>query len=367
MGKSKAWFFKWLDRYKTGEENWYTDRQRTPKQVSGKTSSEMEEIIKLTRQSLYNEDVFCGAQAIHWELTELGVRELPSLRTINRIISRNDLTHRRSGRYEPKGVSYPQFNTNIPNHRHQLDFVGPRHLRINGGKALRFYSLNVVDLATGRCGVQPIYSKSGDAVYGAIWAIWKRLGMPRHLQVDNEFAFYGSPTHPRGMGPLIRLCLKYGIELWFIPPSEPWRNSVVEQFNNHLQQKFLDRIVMENKEKLMEGALKYEYKHNSRYRYSKLGGKTPLATLENYNGLNLLFPNPEEPIPAVPLTKSKTGRYHLIRHIRGDGVLNVFGEKFKLPPELHYEYVVATVDVEQQRLLIFHDQRQKLDFEYKLR
>jgi hypothetical protein len=106
--------------------------------------------------------------------------------------------------------------------RHEADFVGPRHLR---GKtdSLRFYSMNVVDLSTGRCGTQPLFGRSGNALYKALWAIWGRLGVARHLQANNEMAFYGSPTHPRGMGPLIRLCLHYGIKLWFIPQSEPWR------------------------------------------------------------------------------------------------------------------------------------------------
>lgn len=31
---------------------------------------------------------------------------LPSLRTINRILERNDLTYRRTGKYEPKGTPY---------------------------------------------------------------------------------------------------------------------------------------------------------------------------------------------------------------------------------------------------------------------
>lgn len=181
MGRSKTWFFKWLGSYRSGNSEWYIDDPRSPKQTPGKTSIEMEEIIKLTRQSLYNEDVFCGAQAIHWELSEQGLSSIPSLRTINRIINRNDLTHRRTGRYEAKDIPYPKFETRLPNHRQQLDFVGPRHLRTEG-EALRFYSLNVVDLTTGRCGIQPVYNKSGDAVYEAIWGIWKRLGMPRHLQ-----------------------------------------------------------------------------------------------------------------------------------------------------------------------------------------
>ena len=328
----------------------------------------------MTRLSLYNQGLFCGAQAIQWELSEQGHSSPPSIRTINRIISRNDLTHRRTGRYEAKGVPYPVFTPDRPNQRHQMDFVGPRHLKGNQG-TIRFYSLNVVDLATKRCGVQPLYSRSGNALYEAIWAIWRRSGMPQHLQVDNELAFLGSYKYPRGMGPLVRLCLCHDIELWFIPlylcrhgrqASEPWRNAEVEGFNNHYQQKFLARRVMGSEAELEKGSLEYEHKHNSRYRYSKLGGKTPLATLKQTNGTILRFP-PDEPVPKIPLGKPESGRYHFIRHIRGDGKLDVLGEKFRMPPELHYEYVVATVDVDRQKLKVIHDLKQVLEFNYEMR
>ena len=318
----------------------------------------------MTRLSLYNQDLFCGAQAILWELEEQGVQPLPSLRTINRILNRNDLTHRRPGRYEPKGARYPDLPARIPNFRHQADFVGPRHLRGQKG-ALRFYSMNAVDLNTGRCGTQPLFSRRGDAEIKAFWAIWGRLGLPRHLQVDNEMVFFGSPTHPRGMGPLIRLCLHYGVELWFIPPSEPWRNGVVEQFNKHYQQKFLDRLVMQTENELQEGALGFEEKHNSRYRYTKLNGKTPLETLAHSGKKALRFP-PDLSAPKTPLRKPKRGRYHLIRFIRNDCKLDIFGENFRVSPDLQYEYVVATIDVKEQKLKLIHDQLQVDEFDYRL-
>ena len=44
----------------------------------------MVEVAKMTRLSLYNKGVFCGAQAIRWELEDLAIEPLPSLRTINR-------------------------------------------------------------------------------------------------------------------------------------------------------------------------------------------------------------------------------------------------------------------------------------------
>ena len=318
----------------------------------------------MTRLSLYNKGLFCGAQAISWELEEQQVRPLPSLRTINRILKRHDLTHRRTGRYEAKGVPYPSWPTHIPNERHQADFIGPRHLRGRAG-AIRFYSMNVVDLATGRCGTQPLFSRNGSAVYAAVWAIWHRLGLPRHLQVDNEGVFYGSSAHPRGMGPLIRLCLHNHIEPWFIPPSEPWRNGVVEQFNKHYQQKFLDRVTMRTKEELQQQALAFEHKHNTRYRYSKLNGKTPLKALAEFGHKPLRFP-PNESAPKFPLDKPKSGRYHLIRFIRSDCKLDIFGEHFPVSPHLQYEYVVATIDVKAQQLKIIHDQHQVDEIEYKL-
>ncbi len=151
------------------------------------------------------------------------------------------------------------------------------------------------------------------------------------------------------MGPLIRLCLHYGIELWFVPPAEPWRNGVVEQFNNQYEQKFLGKVPMRTKEELRKGALAFECKHNSRYRYGKLNGKTPLNALAQYGNKRLRFP-PELPAPQTPLDKPKTGYYHLIRLIRSDRKLNIFSERFRVSPELQYEYVVATIDVKEQKL-----------------
>jgi hypothetical protein len=148
----------------------------------------------------------------------------------------------------------------------------------------------MVDLCTGRCGVEPVFSRSGQAVVDGFWSLWKRLGMPSQLQVDNEMSFYGSPTHPRGMGPLIRLCLHHNIHLWFIPVKEPWRNGVVEKFNDHYGKKFLRKVTICSKPALIQESHDFEYRHNSQYRYSKLGGKTPLAILESMSKKKCISP-----------------------------------------------------------------------------
>ena len=46
--------------------------------------------------------------------------------------------------------------------------------------------------------------------------------------------------------------------------------------------------------------------------------------------------------PRLPLAKPRQGRYHLVRFIRSDRRLDMFGEKFELPVETTHAYVVAT-------------------------
>jgi len=117
----------------------------------------------MVRLKLYNQDLFCGAQAILWEMEELGAKPLPSIRTISRILARNELTHRRTGKYEAKGTVYPVLSSALPNQTHQIDLVGPCYLK----GPVRFYSLNIVDTATVRCGLQSSLSKSGQTILTA--------------------------------------------------------------------------------------------------------------------------------------------------------------------------------------------------------
>jgi len=348
LGYSRKWIYKWVERYESGDDDsdWCQNQTSAPHSNPCKLSKEMVDAVKLVRLSLYNEGVFCGAQAIRMELEDLAVDPLPSLRTINRILSREELTHRRTGRYAPKGKEYPKLVGRFVNEVHQMDFVGPCYL----GGPVRFYSLNSVDLATGRCAINPVLNKAGQNSIDAIWSIWCRLGVPHHQQVDNEAVFYGSQKYPRGMGNLIRLCLLNNVEAWFIPLAEPWRNGVVEKFNDHYQAGLLRRVVMKEEEDLRRESLLFEHKHNTRYRYTKLQGRTPQAALE-HSRETIRFPESTTP-PTWPLPKPSVGRYHLIRFIRSDAILNVFGEKFRLPPEATYEYAVATVDVAKQELSV---------------
>jgi len=359
-GVSRRWLYKWWARYSRDTATWFQDDSRRPHTQPGRTPAEIEEIVQLVRLELYNQAQFCGAQAIRWRLADLAVTPLPGIRTIGRILVRRELTHRRTGRYEPKGVPYPRREAIHPNDVHQSDFVGPCYLR--GG--LRFHSLHSVDVTTKRCGVEPMVGGKAGVIPG-LWALWRRLGIPKFEQVDNELCFYGSPAQPPGMGKLIRLCLWHGVEPVFIPVREPWRNGVVEKFNDHWGAKFQRRVDMTTAADLLRESLAFETRHNLQWRYSALAGKTPMQALAATEA-KLRFPPSSDP-PREPLPKPERGRYHVVRFIRSDGQMDVFGERFPVPPEAIYAYVWGTIDVREQSLSLYLGSDLLNQQEYRLR
>ena len=65
------------------------------------TKEEVEQCVILTRLSLYNRELPCGSKTIIRKLEEeYGVTPLPSQSTVARILTRQGLTHKRTGFYE---------------------------------------------------------------------------------------------------------------------------------------------------------------------------------------------------------------------------------------------------------------------------
>jgi hypothetical protein len=298
-----------------------------------RSSAEVEQLIVDARRRLIGEGGFAGAQMIAWEL-EQSELSIPSIATINRVLKRHGLIEPAGRRAVSRGKKYPAPEA-LHAGVHQSDFVGPRYLR----GPVRFYSLNTVDVATARCATVPILNRSTEAVVPALWETWVRLGVPRIQQLDNELVFFGSRLHPRGLSQVLRLCLLHDVEPLFIPPAEPWRNGVVEKFNDHWQQKFLSQP-MSTFAEVHTRSRAFDERHNSRWRYRKIGGRTPNEAL---SGSRITPRNPRQiGPPALPLPRPLRGRYHFIRFVRSDRVLDLFGERFILPAQAAHEYVRAT-------------------------
>ena len=65
------------------------------------SAKEVEELVVMVRLHLYNQGAPCGARALRQRLDRhYSFTPLPSESTINRILSRQCLTHKRTGSYD---------------------------------------------------------------------------------------------------------------------------------------------------------------------------------------------------------------------------------------------------------------------------
>jgi len=168
-----------------------------------------------------------------------------------------------------------------------------------------------------------------------------------YLQMDNILPMRRSNRYPHSFGLVVRLCLKLGIQPVFIPLNEPWRNGIIERFQNVFDKMFFRSQRFDSFNHLIEESKVFESFHNHNHRYSTLHGKTPL---EVYSGDgDLLLENFRLPLKLF----IAPGYVHMVRFIRSDRILDVFGEKFLLPME--YEYVCVTIDTEKEILKVYQD------------
>jgi len=355
LGKSKAWFFKWLKRSQLDGEDWAKDLSRRPHRTRRRIDKAMEQAVIETRKHLEKElYAQIGALNISWHLKQQGINP-PPIVTINKILKRNHLVRKRI-KYQPKGVSYPALEVIQSNYLHEFDMLGPRYLKNDG----RFYSANIIDAYDRRCSVNPIRRQTKIDIINTLIHCWQTLGIPTYLQMDNKLPARGSNRYPRSFGLVIRLCLKLGIQPIFIPIKEPWRNGIIERFQDVFDKMFFRAQYFESFFHLLQQAKGFEAFHNQKHRYSTLEGKTPMEKVSgDLKFLPSNFKLPER-LSIAP------GYVHLVRFIRSNRILDIFGEKFSLPVEVEYEYVWATIDTAKETLSIYHDSKLIEKFDYPL-
>lgn len=360
LNKSRKWVHHWINRFaqKKGAENWYKDESRSPKKVHSRLATETELQILFIRRELMNERMAqTGAISIQYEFERRGIKPVPSTWTINRVIARHGLNKKRSVDKPPK--EYPELFYST----HQMDLVGPRHIKGDG----KFYSINIIDVTSHSCYVKAVRTKSSDGIVNALANFWNKHGLPDALQMDNELAFRGSNRYPRGFGSVVRFALSQGVAVIFIPIGEPWRNGIIEKFNDTYQKKFITAYTFENLAMLSEQESRFIDFHNSNHRYSSQGHKTPdevraLQLPPIYYQANIHLPV-HKGDQRIPVTK---GCIYYIRFIRSDLKLYLASEVFLLKAELRYSYVVAEINVYNHSLIIRQNNEIKQVFPFPI-
>lgn len=354
LGRSREWVYKWISRYESGLAKWHESKSHAPVHKSNKTPASVVDQVVKTRHIL-DEDphMESGAYSIWYYLTDKGIKP-PSVPTINRILRDHGLTSKKL-RYKKSGIEYPQ----VPINTQIMDLIGPRY--IHGGE--RYYLLTIISNDTRHAGVYPILSKSGEDITRSLLDFWKEYSIPDFLQMDNELSFKGSNRHPRGLGTLLRTVMALNVSPVFIPVGEPWRNGVVERFNQKVEKTLL---LQEHRSfnELIAHSKVFVNKHNSSHHYSTFGLKTPLQLDEEFcmsvTPLRKDFVYEKRP----PLDSRNLNEIHFIRLVRSDLIISVLNTEIKVSPKLMYTYVDACLLINEHRLLIRQDNKTVQSFDF---
>jgi putative transposase len=354
LNRSRPWFYKWLSRYENNPQgNWFTEHSRRPLSIKNTISSDMEKLVIQIRHKLENTlYAQVGAISIQWELSKLNIKPLP-VWTIDRIIKKHNLSHKKP-KTSKRENDYPDYSRA---YTHQIDIVGPRYLAKNRRK---IYFLNIIDTHSHCVHINPVRNKASEGIVRSVVRFWQQFGIPDFLQMDNELAFRGSNRYPHSFGQLIHLILLHGVKPVFIPQAEPWRNGIIEKFNDTFDKKFFRTQTFNDFNDMAASIKDFETFHNLNYRYSANKNQTPMTVFNSDLSVCRLdkdFQIPER-IGVVD------GEVIIIRFIRSDRKLNIFGEIFLLKADLVYKYVQAVISVEAQMLKIFYDDRLEQEFPY---
>lgn len=350
--RSRKWLYLWLDRHKQKPDCpfWFKDESKAPHSKPTKIHPIIEERILNVRQTLEDCNYAqTGAIAIQYEFQDRGW-QIPSVWTINRTLARNHIIEKAIPHKKRK--DYPELFI----HSHVMDLVGPRYIKGNG----RFYSVNLMDTLTHTAFVKAVRCKTGEEVLSAIVTFWRTYGMPDALQMDNELSFKGSNRYPRSFGVVVRFALWNGVSPVFIPIREPWRNGMIEKFNDTYSKRFLKRNTFTDFNHLQLEEEKFMHFHNQYHRYSTQQHKTPFEMTEMLGPFERLKENIDLN-KRMPLEK---GSVYFIRFIRSDLKLHLNSEVVVVDESLKYSYVVAEVNIDNQCLLIHQNDEviQKMEF-----
>ena len=143
---------KWLQRYREHGLAGLRDQSRAPKRIHNRTPEPLVRKILALRDALAahkgRRAAFAGigAETIHFELQRRGLRRLPAISTIEKILARAGKTKKVKGQRLAGGPPYPHIRARRMGDLQQTDLVGPRYLRGSRG-VTRFYSIHTIDVA----------------------------------------------------------------------------------------------------------------------------------------------------------------------------------------------------------------------------
>jgi putative transposase len=351
ISRGRTWLNKWWRCYEKNGRAGIESHSRQPHQSPQAYDEKARAVVLRLRRALERRSVgLIGAQTIQDEIREHRLlHEIPSLASINRWLKEAGLI--KVAPPQPKKVYYPAPQLKQAQRLDACDWTS-RYLP-GGQKVFVFHTVE----ATTRILEQTICAnKTVGSVRIHLLQVWRKLGMPDLLQLDNDSAFCGGERTPRRFGTIVRLCLYLGIEIVFIPPGEPKRNWLVENVNGLWARAFWKRYRFRSFKEVIDRSPLFIEWYAYKYRPQPLNGKTPAHAEPGAPRQRLLVRQilglPEQ----LPIT---AGRIHFVRRVTVDGTISLLGETWKIGKRRAHQYVWATIVTHRQRLEIYHQRSEQ--------
>jgi len=360
LGKSPRWVSYWGNRYDPDDPvGSLQNHSSRPKQPHTQWPEMVKQqvlhsrCLRVAAQPPGYQYALVGAEAIHYELLDLGVTPTPPVRTIHYWLKQAGLTVRSlpTTRPDPAAKAYPAPACAAINELHQLDLKGPVYLV---GQPQKYYLLALRDFRSKAVALAAAQDRQSATISDFLVAAWQRLGLPQTLQMDNGLELRGSNRYPRSFGKVVRLSLDVGVAPLFIPPHEPWRNGFIENFNGQMARLLLDHDHFSTYAELQAGAARLESAVNTTHRLTALEGQTPNEFRAD-KSIRFLAPDYDWRQHDLQL---RQGTIAFIRLVRKSGRITLHADdKLDIAPALHGQYVLARVHVADKTLLIYHNEQ----------
>ena len=362
--RSRRWVQRWIGRYEVEALTAsLQDHSRAPKHVPWAYPERIKRMaiqIRLERESgkrAKYQYALVSAQAIYYEMRELGISPLPTPDTIHLWLKQAGRIAERRSRKAPN-PTYPLLPCKAVNDVQELDFKGPFYLQDHAHK---YYLMVLRDKLSKKTALRALANKSMDVILDFLVSAWQTLGCPKRLKMDNCLDFRGSNLYPRSPSKLMRVCLDLGIQPVFIPLREPWRNGVVENLNGLLDRFLFRTKTFETEKQLSKAVQRMETTINTRHRLPALQGKTPQEFSAH---AKLRYPPANYDWRTRDLRLVK-GNVTFIRLVRKSGRITLTAnDKFLIGKKYKWQYVMANVDVAKKKLHVFWQGKHIKSFDY---
>lgn len=258
FGVGVATVASWVERAKgqrLDRVDW-SDRSHAPHKPR-RTATAVEDLVVTTRSDLAQGDLGAiGADAIRQALVDQGVANVPSVRTINRILGRRGaLDGKKRTRRPPPPTGW--YLPDVAAGGAELDSIDiVEGLVIKGGPQVEV--LNGISLHGGLPASWPVESPvTSERTVSSLVEHWREVGLPSYAQFDNDMIFHGTHRYPDALGRVLRTCLSLGVVPVLVPPRETGFQAMIESYNGWWQTKVWSRFQHQDLQDLQGHSQRY--------------------------------------------------------------------------------------------------------------